>query len=593
MGPNKIEKSYQLCENLNMKFDIENKIKNLCNTIAEIKPLQNFLDAFAKHKFAGENNEIISPKIYLVGGAVRDVLLDKKFKDYDFVVEGISKETLKKFLESVPGKLMDIEGRNFGVFKLKLEDCNLEFIDIALPRIDIYQEHGLGHKDVQVKTNQNLTIQDDLGRRDFTINAMAIDLSARKLIDPFNGLQDLEEKTLKSVGVPYDRLVKEDPTRIMRALRFAAKYDLDIEKNTFDTISKYHHEINKKFSQEYTNKKGVTKKREIERVSRDIIASEFVKGFYHQPAKMIELLDESGVYQEIFPPEIIRVWESMKTCDQPENYHSEGSVWNHTMLALKNIDKIYSNDLGIPQEVDINTKMAVWLHDFGKVDTFRIDEEGNYTYYNHPQVSAELAEHLFTKMNINSLLGESNVYKVNEDQVIFAIENHMLPFGPDVTGMKNNTIVKYYLKIIEPKTVEFGKSRPTIEMSPEGISVLQLAYVDANSSIKKHGPQDFTGLKNMIGKINQVKQHLEKYDIRTVYPITGHDLMKVFGNISQDEKYKDFARFQKTGGIFFGDMMDYVLEDALENPSAYQEKIDYSHLQNVVLRYIEVNGIKP
>lgn len=593
MGPNSIEKSCLKQEDIQMKFNVDQKINKLCDSIESIKPLQDFLDNFAKHDFVGENNEKITPRIYLVGGAVRDIMLDREFKDYDFVVEGVSKENLKKYLETVPGKLMDVEGRNFGVFKLKLDNTNLEFVDVALPRIDVYPEYGKGHKDVKVETHAGLTINDDLSRRDFTVNAMAIDLTNKKLIDPFNGLSDLENKTIKAVGNAHDRLVKEDPTRMMRALRFASKYGYDIEKNTFDVICKYHSEINQKFTQKHTDKKGKTKIREIERVSRDIIASEFVKGFYHHPVKMIELLDETGVYQEIFPSEIVRVWDGMKTCDQPKNYHSEGTVWNHTILGLKNIAKIPKNDLGIPEAVDINTMMAVWLHDFGKVDTAKIDEQGNYTYYNHPQVSAELARHLFSKMNINSLLGDSDIYKVNEEQVAFAIENHMLPFGPDVSGMRNNTIVKYYLKISEPKIKEFGLARPVISMSPEGISVLQLAYVDANSSIKEHGPQDFTGLKNMIRKINEVKAHLEKYDVRTVYPVTGHDLMKVFGTISKDERFRGFAKFKKTGGIFFGNLMDHVLEDALDNPTAYQKNIDFKHLQKTVINFIDQNNIKP
>ncbi len=581
-------------EELSMKYNVDQKISDLCEKIKEIKPLQEFLDHFSNYEFVNKNNEKISPNIYLVGGAVRDVLLDKKFKDYDFVVEGLSKESLKSFLESVPGKLMDIEGRNFGVFKLRLDDTDIEFLDVALPRVDVYEQHGLGHKDVEVETSEDLTINDDLGRRDFTINSIAIDLTNKKLIDPYGGLEDLDKKSIKAVGVPHDRLVKEDPTRMMRALRFAAKYGFEIDKDTFDTIRKYHNEINETFTQEHTNKKGITKTREIERVSREVIASEFTKGFYHNPHMMIELLDETNVYQEIFPKEIVRIWDQMKTTEQPKNFHSEGSVWNHTMLSLKCIDKIETNEIGIPKKVSINLKLAAWLHDFGKVDTIKIDDEGNFTYYNHPNLSAELATMMFEKMNINSMFGKKSIYNINPSDVAFIIQNHMLPFGPDVKSMKNNTIVKYYLDIIAEVKDEFGKVKPEIRMSETGIGVLQIAYIDANSSIKEHGPQDFTGLKNMIAKINEVKSSLEKYEVCTKYPIDGHQLMQVFDRISKDKEYEGFSKFSETGGIFFGDMLDYILEDALENPQIYKDKIDIeSHLDQVVKNYIEETGILP
>lgn len=574
-----------------MKSKINQKINDLLGKIAEIKPLQNFLDSFSNYQFKDQKNKQIHPKIYLVGGAVRDILLNHEFKDFDFVVEGLSKEMVKKFLESIPGKLMDIEGRNFGVFKLKLEDCDLEFIDIALPRIDVYREYGKGHKDVEVKTHELLTINDDLSRRDFTINAMAIDLTERKIIDPFGGTKDLQEKTIKAVGNPFDRLVQEDPTRMLRALRFAAKYDFEIEKNTFDVICKYHTEINRQFTQEHVDKKGTTKIRQIERVSKDIISSEFIKGFYFNPFRMIELLDESMVYLEIFPTEITRVWDAMKTTDQPKNFHSEGSVWNHTMLSLQNISKIAHNELsGLPKETTINLKLAVWLHDFGKVDTCKIDSEGNFTYYNHPQVSGKLADKLFSQMNINAMFSENSIYRVNVSHVVFAIENHMLPFGPDVEGMKNNTIVKYYLDITSTDDYEFGQTKPVISLSQKGIEVLQVAFVDANSSIKEHGPQDFTGLQRMINKILAVKANLELYEVRTKYPIDGHDLMATFGRISKEKGLHQFQKYANTGGVFFGDLLDYILEDALQNPTIYKEKINLEkHLDQIVRQYIMTN----
>jgi len=553
--------------------NISTKIKLLCDHIASISALQDFVNNFIHYQFADQANDISRPKLYLVGGAVRDFFFGRELKDYDFVIQGVNKDELDIFLQTVPGKLMDIESRNFGVFKLKLADCDLDFLDIALPRIDIYDEYGRGHKDVQVQTSANLTIDDDLARRDFTINAMAVDLINCQLIDPFNGLSDLENKIIKAVGHPHDRLVDEDPTRMLRALRFAAKYDFQIEAETYDTICQHHSEINKKFVQQYRTKQGTIKQRTIERVSRDIIASEFIKGFFHQPHRMIELLDQTGVYQEIFSPKIVDTWVKMKTTDQPKNYHAEGSVWNHTMLALRNIDKLSSNQLGLPTGASINLKLAVWLHDFGKVDTFKIDSTGNYTYYNHPQVSGRLAADFFSAMKVNSMFGADNQYHVCEKDVIFVIENHMLPFGPDVEGMKDSTIAKYYLQETVPVNQDFEHPQSHIAYSQRGVEVLQMAYIDANSAIKSYGEQDFTGIKRMISKIDRVLTRLQEFSRnQKIYPVDGHLIKEILLEIGQQNDDQKIIQIGQHGGRLIGQLLDYILEDALNNPAMYKNQ---------------------
>jgi tRNA nucleotidyltransferase/poly(A) polymerase len=550
------------------------------------------LDRFQKYDFKIHHDQPIRPKIYLVGGAIRDFLLDREVKDFDFVVEGLTKKSLHEFLLTIPGKLMDIEGRNFGVFKLQLENCDLEFLDIAMPRIDIYEDYGKGHKDVQVDTSSSLTIDDDLSRRDFTINAMAVNIFEQKIIDPFDGLGDLQHKLIKAVGNPHERLVNEDPTRMLRALRLAAKYDLQIESKTFEVICNHHQEINHKFIQNYKNKKGIIKPREIERVSRDIIAAEFIKGFYHNPYQMIRLLDETKVYREIFPSKFVEIWDKLKTTDQPKNFHYEGSVWNHTMLALQNIDKIASNNIGIPVFYSINLKLAVWLHDFGKVETIKIDQEGNFTYYNHPQVSAKLASFLFSKMKVNSMFGVNSIYCVNEKDVIFIIENHMLPFGPDVEGMKDSTIAKYYLQEIIPPNYDFKNSQTEIVQSQAGIEVLQMAYVDANSAIKERGQQDFTGLKRMIAKIADVKSRLEIFaKNRKIYPVNGNEIMDVLKEIAKDSKNPILTHTSQNGGKLIGELLDYILDDALNKPEVYNNNPDLTkHVTVIIKQYLIDNN---
>lgn len=425
------------------------------------------------------------PRSYLVGGAVRDFLLQRPFKDYDFVVEGVEKKELSDFLASLPGKLVDIQSRNFGVFKYRPPKSKM-VIDIALPRLDIYGQYYLGHQDVKVLAHKDLTITDDLSRRDFTINSLAINLSTGELIDPFGGQEDLKSQTIRAVGNPFERLVKEDPTRMLRALRFVCQLNFSLEKDTFSVIKKHHSQITAKYS---TIVEGV--KKTLTRVSPEILATEFLKGFYANPALMIQLLDESGIYQSILSPQLKATWEGLKQTDQPPDYHAEGNVWNHTILALKNISLLAKNKLHLPPDASINLKLAVLLHDFGKVSTFVL-KNNNYTYYNHPEVSANLSREFIRQLKLVSPFAKNDKLFVDTKKITFLVEKHMLPFNVKAEEIKERKVIKYFL---------------TDEI--RGQELLQLSYIDANSAVKSgHKPPNFHSILQFLQRINQVKQKL-------------------------------------------------------------------------------------
>ncbi|MFA4931057.1 MAG: hypothetical protein WC570_04300 [Patescibacteria group bacterium] len=537
-----------------------NCIKQLMTDINQIKPLQKFLIKFLKHKFIYRSRPI-SPQIYIVGGAVRDALLGHQLADYDFVVEGLTKKQLANYLDQTDGQSLDIASRNFGVFKYKLP-YSKTVIDIALPRQDIYLQHGLGHKDVQTHTKAKLSIKDDLARRDFTINAMAVNIATHELIDYFHGLVDLQKKVIRCVGDPYERLVLEDPTRIMRALRFAATFNFSIAPPTLAIIKEHHHEINQQFKQRYQNKQKKVRIRNTERVSREILALEFLKGFDRQPVRYIELIDQCQIYKTIFPAEIVPIWEKLKSTSQPPDKHAEGSVWNHGLLALKNLDLLKENQLGLSPHASINLKLATLFHDIGKVTTLKIDATGKYTYYNHPDESAAMATKIIRHLHLPAAVGKNESLSVSVKKVVFLIKHHMLPSSSYADQMRDKTVVKYFL-----------------EDEPLGQELLQLAFIDASSSLKQRGPQDYTGIKKTLKKIEIAREKLAQITHhQKIYPVDGQKIKKLLTTVVKslkkqlsEDRYQQIYQIATShhGGQLIGQLKEIILEDALAHPRQY------------------------
>ncbi len=162
--------------------------------------------------------------LYAVGGAVRDELLKIKSKDLDLLVTGIPQPNLVEILNKY-GKVDEV-GKSFGVIKFKSKDSN-EDIDIALPRKE--KSTGDGHKDFEVQCDHTLKVEDDLARRDFTMNAVALDASTGKYIDPYNGIDAINKKV---ISVITNNSFNEDPLRMLRAAQFATRFSFEIHSAT-------------------------------------------------------------------------------------------------------------------------------------------------------------------------------------------------------------------------------------------------------------------------------------------------------------------------------------------------------------------------
>lgn len=276
---------------------------------------------------------------YLVGGALRDKLLGEKIHDIDLTTRARPEQIMKIFSDM---KLIDI-GKKFGTIKVIYKSEEFEITSFRAE--SFYKDKR--HPD---KISFSNTIEEDLKRRDFTINAMAE--RNGKIIDLFDGKKDLKDKIIRAVGNPYER-IEEDYLRALRAVRFATVLDFEIEENLKNAIK--------------------NKKNNIEEISKERIRDEINKILLSKnPSKGIRLLEKLGLLEYIFP-EV----KKMIGFNQHSSHH-KFDLFEHSMKVL---DMTPAN---------LKTRMAGLFHDTGKIDTFFIDENGEGRFFGHQEISKEI-----------------------------------------------------------------------------------------------------------------------------------------------------------------------------------------------------------
>ena len=330
-------------------------------------------------------------RIYEVGGVVRDRLLglDVSSKDRDYLVTGISYDDLTSLLK--PHGRVELVGKSFGVIKFtQFVRGEAHTFDIALPR----KEHstGVGHRDFAVNFDPNLPIEDDLVRRDFTINAMAVALDNETIVDPLGGREDIAKRQLRMTS---ERSFEEDPLRMLRAVQFAARFEFSIEPTTFDSM-KYHAGL-------------------IKSVSPERIAEELNKMLVlaARPSEGFRLMQRSGLLREIMP--------ELDLCvgiDQPGPYHAH-DVFEHTLCVV---------DAAPPR---LHLRLAALFHDIRKPQAKRPTPEGRATFYGHEATGARAAADVLSRLRYS----HDTIRDVST-----LVERHM--FTTDVTGKGLRRLVK-------------------------------------------------------------------------------------------------------------------------------------------------------
>jgi poly(A) polymerase len=332
---------------------------------------------------------------YFAGGCVRDQLLGIEAKDYDIATSAEPEQVQQVFR----GRVTDLVGKSFGV--VRVMDGG-DYFEVAMFRQDGAYIDGRRPESVRPATPE-----EDAQRRDFTINGLFFDPVANTLIDYVGGEADLRAKILRAIGAPADRFA-EDHLRLLRAIRFAARFAFTIEPTTWEAI-----------------RAGAPL---IRTVSAERIRDELNRIFtVPKPEKGLDLLDQSGLLAEVLPD-----IAALHGVEQPPQYHPEGDVFEHTRLMLTKIP-----------EPNLDLALSVLFHDVGKKPTSKTDENGRIRFNEHENVGADMAEKIMTGLRYDN----KSIHTVRE------LVKHHMQFK-DVPHMRQSTLKKMM-------------ARPTFELELE------------------------------------------------------------------------------------------------------------------------------
>lgn len=304
--------------------------------------------------------EHVGGSLYIVGGAIRDKLLGKNSKDEDYCVTGITKDEFKKIFPEAR-----YQGKVFGVFVL-------EGREFTMARKE--EKIGSGHKEFLIENNKNITIEEDLKRRDITINAIAENVLTKEIIDPFNGIKDIENKKIKAVSKAFG----EDPLRVYRVARFSAELEFEVEENTLKMMNEL--------------------KEELLTLPSERVFNELRKALKaNKPSIFFNVLKDAKVldvhFKEIY---------DLIGAKQPVKYHPEGDAYNHTMIALDNSAKITQDE---------KIRFACLVHDLGKG---RTPKEMYPHHYGHEERGIEPLKELAKRIKIPTVWKEYGLTAIRE-----------------------------------------------------------------------------------------------------------------------------------------------------------------------------------
>src|ERR1700728_850294 len=338
---------------------------------------------------------------YLAGGCVRDFLLQREPADYDVATSATPAQVMGVFPDAYA------VGAQFGVVLVPLpeeqrasaEDLQksdfqkTRAVEVATFRSDL--GYSDGRRPDEVRFTQDP--REDVARRDFTINGMLLDPASGEVLDFVGGRKDLEAGIIRAIGDPELRFA-EDKLRMLRAVRFAARFKYAIEAQTLAAIPRLAHEI-----------QVVSSERVRDELTKMLIEEHARRAFF--------LLDESGLLKEVLP-EIA----AMKGVQQPPEFHPEGDVFVHTLLLLENL----------PRPCPPTLAWGALLHDVGKPATFRMAPD-RIRFDNHVDVGVKIAEEICERLRFS---------KHDAAQVLALVDNHMR-FG-HATRMKESTLKKFF-----------------------------------------------------------------------------------------------------------------------------------------------------
>lgn len=310
--------------------------------------------------FVAQTAQELGLETYVIGGFVRDVVLQRDYKkDIDFVTVGDGILLAKKVAEKIPGQPKVSIFKNFGTAMFRAYGHDIEFVGA---RKESYQHHS------RKPEVENGTLQDDQNRRDFTINALAISMNKENygaLLDPFDGMEDLQNKIIRT---PLDPNItySDDPLRMLRAIRFASQLNFFIEKNSLNAIAENAERI-----------KIISNERITEELHKILLTDTPSKGF--------ALLHKTGLLPLILPE-----LTALEGIEEIEGQRHKDNFW-HTLEVVDNISKL-TDDLWI--------RWAALLHDIGKAPTKKFDAKIGWTFHGHEYVGSKMVYKLFKRLRL-------------------------------------------------------------------------------------------------------------------------------------------------------------------------------------------------
>lgn len=453
-------------------------------------------------------------EIYIVGGAVRDVLMGKIVDDWDFTTNATPEEILKIFPE---GFYDNIFG-TVGVFpppgrRRSLQAKSSE--PVAGPEVNPYEittfrrEFGYADHRRPEKVEWGKNLEEDLSRRDFTINAMALAIESKSkrvkewkkktpalmlscspaliLIDPFNGQKDLDAKLIRAVGDPNERF-SEDALRLMRAIRIAAELGFIIEEQTFAAIAKNASLINK--------------------IAKERVQEEFLKLLASpNPYEGILLFRNSALMQEIMP----EMEKTFGVEQKSPSRHHIYDVGTHSLMSLK-----------MCKSTDPIIRLATLIHDIGKPQTYKKQENGIITFYNHEVVSAKIAVNIAERLKFSRHETEKLVtlirwhqFTVDERQTDSAIRRFIRNVGienvPDMLEVRVADRLGGGARETSWRLEEFKKRLIEVQKQPFTVQDLKIDGYDVMKVLRlRSGPKVGEVLNTLFDEVVEKKMDNEK-----------------------------------------------------------------------------------
>jgi putative nucleotidyltransferase with HDIG domain len=311
-------------------------------------------------KIISQASQELNVDSYVIGGFVRDLILDRNFKkDIDIVAVGSGIELALKVSDLLPKKPKVQVFKTYGTAMLRFEDTEIEFVGA--------RKESYTH-DSRNPIVENGTLEDDQNRRDFTINALALSLNESnfgELLDPFDGLKDIENKILKTPLDP-DITYSDDPLRMMRAIRFATRLNFEIEENSLQSISKNAERI-----------KIISGERIVDELNKILSTEKPSIGFLH--------LYKTGLL-DILIPELT----ALNQVEEIEGQTHKNNFY-HTLEVVDNI---------CPNTDDVWLRWAALLHDIGKAPTKRFNKKQGWTFHGHEFLGGKMVKKLFERLHM-------------------------------------------------------------------------------------------------------------------------------------------------------------------------------------------------